>query len=144
MSLGEVVSITARQVDPRDPVFRDLPLVNGENIESGSGRLLYRRSAASEGVISPKYLFQTGDVLYSKLRPYLRKAVLADGPGLCSADMYPLRPIDESIEPTWLVFLLLSPTFTGYTSRESARARMPKLNREQLLRFRFSLPEVET
>ena len=143
VSLGEVVSIAARQVDPRDSVFRDLALVNGENIESGTGRLLYRRSAASEGVISPKYLFEAGDVLYSKLRPYLRKAVVAEGPGLCSADMYPLRPIGGSIDPNWLVFLLLSGTFTDYASQESARARMPKLNREQLLRFKFVLPDLE-
>lgn len=125
-------------------MFQDLPLVNGENIESGTGRLLYRRSAASEGVISPKYLFEAGDILYSKLRPYLRKAVVADGPGLCSADMYPLRPIGGSIDPNWLVFLLLSTTFTDYASEESARARMPKLNREQLLRFRFTLPDIKT
>lgn len=144
VSLAEVVSITAPQVDPRDPMFQDLPLVNGENIESGTGRLLYRRSAASEGVISPKYLFEAGDILYSKLRPYLRKAVVADGPGLCSADMYPLRPIGGSIDPNWLVFLLLSTTFTDYASEESARARMPKLNREQLLRFRFTLPDIKT
>jgi type I restriction enzyme S subunit len=142
VSLGEVVFIVARQVDPQLPQFASLPLTNGENIEPGTTRLLFRRSARDEQAISPKYEVVTGDVVYSKLRPYLRKVVVADEPGLCSADLYPLRPDQARVDPHWLAWMLVSERFTRYASQESARARMPKLNREQLLSYRFDLPPL--
>src|SRR4051794_40005231 len=89
--LGDVVSIVANQVDPRLLRYATLPSINGENIESGTTRILFRRTAAEERAISPKYEVAVGDIVYSKLRPYLKKAVVADEPGLCSADAYPLR-----------------------------------------------------
>ena len=141
--LGDVCAITAHQVDPRDPAFSGLPLINGENIVSGRCRLSFARTAADEGVISPKYIFRPRDVLYSKLRPYLRKAVVAETPGLCSADMYPLTVDPTQLDPHWLCWQLVSDGFTGYANRASARARMPKLNREQLLAYEFKLPALE-
>ena len=61
--------IKAPQVDPTLPEYGDLPHVSGENIESGTGRLLEVRSAADDGMTSGKYLFESGDVLYSKFHP---------------------------------------------------------------------------
>lgn len=142
VSLGEVCVIEAPQVDPKLPEFGQLPHVNGENIESGTGRLLEVRSAAEDGMASGKYLFKPGDVLYSKLRPYLRKAALVDFRGLCSADMYPMRALEDRLDSRFLKWLLLSAEFTAYADEESRRARMPKLNREQLLSWLAPLPSV--
>ena len=80
------------QVDPRRSPYRDWILVAPDHIESGSGRLLFTATAAEQQAISGKYVFEADDVVYSKIRPYLRKAVLVSHGGLCSADMYPLRP----------------------------------------------------
>ena len=140
--LGDVISIVAKQVDPRLPEYSLLPFINGENIESGTTRLLFRRTAAEEAVISGKYLVATGDVVYSKLRPYLRKVVVATEPGLCSADSYPLCPDLNALDPQWLAWMLASDRFTRYATDASSRARMPKLNREQLFAFRFELPNL--
>jgi restriction endonuclease S subunit len=139
VKLGEVCEISARQVDPTKEEYRDLPHVNGENIESGTGRLLEVRSAAEDCMTSGKYLFGKGVVLYSKLRPYLKKATIADFDGLCSADMYPLSAKPESLLPRFLLTLLLSESFTEYAVSESQRARMPKLNREQLFAYQIPL-----
>ena len=143
LRLAELASIVAPLVDPRQPEYRDLPLVNGETIESGAGRLRFGRSASDESAISPKYLFRPGDVLYSKLRPYLRKAIVAKVAGLCSADMYPLHVDRARLDPEWLMWHLLGPAFTQDAVQESGRARMPKLNRAQLLSYRFSLPPLD-
>ncbi len=137
-SLGETCEIVARQVDPKLPEFGALPHVNGENIESGTCRLLYLNTAAQEGMRSGKYLFEAGDVLYSKLRPYLRKVAVVDFRGVCSADMYPIRVNRELLDPHFAAWLLLSDEFTRYADDESRRARMPKLNRDQL--FAWSAP----
>lgn len=141
--LGDIAEVAAQQVDPRLPQFASMPLVNGENIESGTCRITFHRTASEEGVISPKYLFRPGDVLYSKLRPYLRKAVVAESVGLCSADMYPITVDKALVDSGYLCWLLVSHLFTAYAVAESARARMPKLNREQLFRFSLHLPPLD-
>ena len=84
-------SIAKGQVDPKDAEFKRLPLIAPNHIEAGTGKLLFIETANEQGAESGKYLFCRGDVLYSKIRPSLRKACLAEIDGLCSADMYPIR-----------------------------------------------------
>lgn len=143
VTLGDICAITAKQVDPRIAEFGALPHVNGKNIESGTSRILHLETASKAGLISGKYLFEAGDVLYSKLRPYLRKVVVAESRGVCSADMYPIRVDREMIDPRFLAWLLVSDEFTKYATEESARARMPKLNRQQLFAWETALPPIE-
>jgi type I restriction enzyme M protein len=143
VKLGEVCRIDAPLVDPKLPQFRSLPHVSGENIESGTGALLKLRSAAEDKVISGKYAFKAGAVLYSKLRPYLCKAALAASDGLCSADMYPLMVEDSQVDARFLLHILLSDHFTRYAVELSGRARMPKLNREDLMSYEIPLPPLD-
>ena len=142
--LADLVIIDGVLVDPKLPKFANLPHVNGENMESGTGRLTAVRSAAEDKMTSGKYLFDPGCVLYSKLRPYLRKAAFASFRGLCSADMYPIRTNPNELAPEFLLWLLLSERFTAYAIDLSHRARMPKLNREQLLSYSIPLPPLDT
>ena len=140
--MGEVCRVVEGQVDPREPEYRYLPHINGEVIESGTGRLLELRTAAEDRLISGKYLFERGMVLYSKLRPYLRKVTIAPSRGVCSADMYPLVFDAQRVDPLFAMFTLLADPFTAYAIKESQRARMPKLNRDQLLAWRIPLPDT--
>jgi type I restriction enzyme S subunit len=119
-----------------------LPHVSGENIVSGTSDLMNLRSAKEDGMTSGKYLFEAGDVLYSKLRPYLRKATLAPCRGLCSADMYPIRVKRSLLDAEFATWLLLSRPFTEYAVAKSERSRMPKLNREQLFAWETPLAPV--
>lgn len=140
--LGEVSSIEASLVDPTLAEFRDLPHVGADRIESESGRLLPTRTAAEDHLISSKFLFGPEDVLYSKIRPSLRKAALPTFRGLCSADVYPLRPSSEMTREYLWVYLL-SDHFTAMANSLSARANMPKLNRTQLESITVLVPPVE-
>lgn len=137
-----VVSLPSGVFNPYSGV-KTSPHVSAENIEPETGQLLPVRTAAEDRVTSGKYLFEPGCVLYSKLRPYLRKAVLVDFRGLCSADMYPIITKEERLSPEFLVWLLLSQDFSEYAENASRRARMPKLNREQLFGFEMALPPIE-
>jgi type I restriction enzyme S subunit len=65
-----------------------------------------------------------------------------DFEGLCSADMYPLAPTVSQITRDYLYYLLLSKPFTEYAIRGSARAGMPKVNREHLFEFLTWLPPL--
>jgi type I restriction enzyme S subunit len=115
--------------------------IGGANIVSGTGELLNLQTAADENLISGKFLFTPQDVIYSKIRPKLRKVVRPDFSGLCSADSYPLRPIDDRTHRDFLFYLLLSRKLTDYAVSGSNRAGIPKVNREHLMAFEFTLPK---
>ena len=139
----EVCAITSRLVDPRKKEFLDLTHVGAGNIESKTGLFVDLKTAREEGLISGKFLFDKSMVLYSKIRPYLMKVARPGFAGLCSADMYPLAPIPNIITRDYLFHLLLSKHFTDYAIQGSARAGMPKVNREHLFEFRVWLPDVK-
>lgn len=141
--LGEVCTITSNLVDPRKEEFRDLIHVGAANIEPQTGVFVGLKTARDEGLISGKFLFDESMVLYSKIRPYLMKVARPGFSGLCSADMYPLAPLPNQITRDYLFHLLLSKPFTDYAIQGSARAGMPKVNREHLFDFRVWLPDVE-
>lgn len=140
-AFGEQVEIASGQVDPRERPYSAMLHVGPEHIESGSGRLLALSSAAETGLISGKYLFTGLDVLYSKIRPYLRKAALPNFTGICSADMYPLRP-KPGLDRQFLFFWLLSDPFTKVIVPSQARTGIPKVNRQQLNATPLPLPPL--
>ena len=141
--LSEVCAITSTLVDPRKVEFLDLTHVGAGNIESRTGTFVDLKTAREEGLISGKFLFDKSMVLYSKIRPYLMKVARPSFDGLCSADMYPLAPFPKEITRDYLFHLLLSKRFTDYAIEGSARAGMPKVNREHLFEFKVSLPSVK-
>lgn len=137
-----VVDIAEGQIDPEDATHSDRTLIAPNHIESGTGRLLARETASEQGAISGKYPCRRGDVLYSKIRPALRKATIAEEDCLCSADMYPLRP-RELLASRYLLYLIVSKPFTEWAVLESDRVAMPKINRESLNDLRIPVPPVQ-
>jgi len=138
---GDVVLLDAKMVDPRESKYSSLVHIGPDRITKGSGKLLPGLTADEEGLISKKFLYDESYVLYSKIRPYLRKCALAKGPGLCSADMYPIKVKDGLATREFVWMLLLSDYFTSYTETLPDRASIPKLNRNELSKFEFSLPD---
>ncbi len=139
--LGEICYIDARLADPKQAALADLPHVGVEKIESGTGRVLALRSASEDGVVSSKFLFGPEDVLYSKIRPELRKAAFPQITGLASADIYPLRPKPGCIAE-FLLILLLSDEFSEMAIAKSGRTKMPKVNREELFSIEVPVPQI--
>ncbi|MBF4548700.1 restriction endonuclease subunit S [Pseudoclavibacter sp. VKM Ac-2888] len=137
--LLNLVSIRSGQVDPKLPQYRDMPLVAPDHIESGTGRLLATRSAKEQGAISGKYVVNPGDIIYSKIRPYLMKAYRADFHALCSADMYALAP-RRGADGRYILNLLLGRVFTNFAIGESMRSGIPKINREGLAGYELLVP----
>lgn len=143
-TIGDVVSIDSVLIDPREDEYLDLLHVGGANIVSGTGEIKDLKTAREENLISGKFVFTPGHVVYSKIRPYLRKVIRPDFRGICSADIYPLNPKTERITADYLFYLLLSRDFTNYANVVSNRAGMPKVNRTQLFAYEFKLPDLET
>ncbi len=139
--LGDVVTIASGQSDPKEAKFQDSLFVAPDDIESGTGRLINRRTVAEAHAISGKYRFDKFEVLYSKIRPYLMKVYRPHESGLCSADIYPLRP-KSMLEAAYLALVLLSLSFTDYTRTCSDRTGIPKINRIDLFKYRLTLPSL--
>ena len=70
------------------------------------------------------------------------KACRPDFSGLCSADVYPLVPIPKRLDRGMLFHILMSSEFTDYAEAGSARAGMPKVNRDHLFKYEVWLPDV--
>jgi type I restriction enzyme, S subunit len=141
--LSDVASIESKLADPKEEPYKSMYHVGAGNIESRTGRMFELQTAEQEKLISNKFPFDESMVLYSKIRPYLRKASLPDFKGICSADMYPLSPNESKLNRTFLFHLLMSKFFTEYAISGSARAGMPKVNRNHLFAFEFPLPPFE-
>ncbi len=127
-----VTQITSGQIDPRQPEYRDLVLVAPNHIESGTGCITHEETANEQGADSGKYKVEPRQIIYSKIRPNLRKAAIATKQCLCSADMYPITVKKSELHPMFLLHVLLSEPFTKYTVDCSLRVAMPKINRDAL------------
>ena len=123
--------VQSGQVDPQEPEYAEMILIAPDHIEGSTGRLSEVTSAEEQGAISGKYLCQEGAILYSKIRPGLRKVALYDAECLCSADMYAIYS-GRNLVRLYLFYFLLTDAFTSYAELESLRVAMPKVNREAL------------
>ena len=139
--LEELCEIKSILVDPTEEQYRSLIHVGGANIVSGTGELIELKTAAEEELTSGKFTFDDNDVLYNKIRPYLIKVSRPNFSGLCSADMYPLTS-KKGMTRDYLYYILVSRDFTDYAIMNSARAGMPKLNRQALFAYKCMVPPL--
>jgi type I restriction enzyme S subunit len=127
-TFSTVAKIAANLVPPQD--WPDLPHIAPDNIARNTGQLLPYRTVREDKVISANHLFSPGQLLYSKIRPYLNKCVRVDFAGLCSADMYPL---DSYIDTSYLHNYILSRRFvSSVTEAAGSRTVLPKTNQQQM------------
>lgn len=136
----DCVEINAKLVDPKEEQYFNLPHIGPGNIEKFTGQLLNYELVKNENLISGKYEFENQDVIYSKIRPELNKVAFPEFKGLCSADTYPIRTIKGVMDPYFLFQQLLSYKFIKYSISVSMRTGMPKINRNELAGFTFTIP----
>jgi type I restriction enzyme S subunit len=136
------VYVQEGQVNPEEEPYRSMLLIAPNHIESGTGRLLYTETAHEQSAESGKYLCNAGDVIYSKIRPALRKVCIAPENCLCSADMYPLRGTSKLLN-VFLKWFILSAPFSALADLESQRVAMPKINRESLKVVWLAVPSLQ-
>lgn len=138
-TFADVVQIAQDLVSPRE--VPTLPHVAPNHIESVTGRLQGVTTVAEDEVISPKQRFHPGQVLFSKIRPYLRKATVVDFEGVCSADMYPLWP-SQAISRDYLFRWLVSEDFRDEALSYQGRTLLPKINQDGLNATRLPVPPL--
>ena len=112
-----------------------------EDIEKDTGIVLQKIRKAERNASSTKHLFHKGQVLYSKLRPYLNKVVLADEDGYCTSEILPLE-FERNILPQYARYYLMSPAFLGYANKCSYGVKMPRLGTADGKKAIISVPPL--
>lgn len=123
-----IATIKSNLVPPT--FYLEHPQISPENIAKNTGKLLSYSTVEDSGIISGNHLFYKGQIIYSKIRPNLNKAIIAPFDGLCSADMY---PIEAKINSKYLLYAMLSKHFVEQvTLIMQDRVKMPKINQDEL------------
>ena len=133
---GNCVNVDTKDIDEEAWVL-DL-----EDIEKDSDKVIHKIRKYERDSSSTKHLFKKGQVLYSKLRPYLNKVVLADEEGFCTSEILPLN-FSNVVEPQYALYYLMSPTFLKYANRCSYGVKMPRLGTADGRKAVFPLPPFE-
>lgn len=131
-NLGEVCD-----VDKCQGIYKNLPYVGLEQIESQTGRFI--GSTEPFGVKSSTFKFSPEHVLYGRLRPYLNKVMLPDFTGHCSTEIFPLKP-RPGLSRKFLQYWFLREATVEQIDATSTGARMPRANMNAVLDFEFPLP----
>lgn len=98
----------------------------------------------SDKVSSIQSEFHKGDILYGKLRPYFNKIFMPDFNGICSSEIWVIRPSDAGLaNPTFLYYSLFDSRFSIFVNSHSNGTRMPRGNWEQSSKYIINLPPLD-
>lgn len=120
----------------------DAWLLDLEDIEKDTGRLLNRIKVGDRKSSSSKHVFRKGMVLYSKLRTYLNKVSVADMDGYCTSEILPLD-FGKDVDAGYARLILMSPFFLDYTAQCGYGMKMPRFGTEDGRRALFPLPPLK-
>ena len=111
-----------------------------EDIEKG-GRLLCLKSVGERKAIGDKTYFSEGDILYSKLRPYLLKILIAPKNGICTPEIIPFTCYG-CISKEFVVNLLKSAYVDDYINSVTFGVKMPRVSTETMVSLVIPLPPL--
>mgnify|MGYP002615877973 FL=1 len=111
-----------------------------EDIEKG-GRLLNIKTVGERKAIGDKTIFNRGDILYSKLRPYLLKILVAPEEGICTPEIIPFTCYGN-ICKDYIVSFLKSPYVDDYINSVTFGVKMPRVSTETMTSLLVPLPPL--
>jgi type I restriction enzyme S subunit len=136
---GDIVTLRKERIDPRRSGPQEF-CVELEHIEQGTGRLLGH--TAIESSSSLKSVFQKNDVLFGKLRSYLRKYWLASREGVCSTEFWVLSGRSSLLDPQFLFQLIKTDRFIEVAS-SAYGTHMPRSDWNVVENHEVNLPPVK-
>lgn len=123
IDFSKSITVSSKEIDDDDWVL-DL-----EDIEKDSGKLLTKKRFSEVKSKSDKHKFRLGNVLYSKLRPYLNKVILADEDGYCTTEI--LAFDFGEVDNCYAQIYLMSPFFVDYAMAGAYGVKMPRVGSER-------------
>lgn len=137
-AFGECAVLVRDIVSPTG--MGDMPYIGLEHV--GQGTLSLVGSGFATEVTSAKSRFKSNDVLFGKLRPYLRKVVQVHFDGICSTDFWVVRPT-EGVDAGYLFHVMASQEFVDVATRGSEGTKMPRAKWDFVSQIHLRLPPLE-
>ena len=139
-------TMAIKQVAPEEPSRErqtgTVWILNLDMIESHTGKIIDKVYDEDTNLLSVAP-FDEGNVLYSKLRPYLNKVVIPKGKGYATTELVPLRPNQEYLNLTFFSYLLRGDDFVTYANTISSGTKMPRMPLNDLRNYQCILPPME-
>ena len=131
----------APEIPSKEQLSGKIWLLNLDMIESNTGRVIKKVYEDVENALSVQS-FDEGNVLFSKLRPYLNKVVIPDEPGMATTELVPLRPEPSKLHKVFLSHLLRGNQFVNYANDIAGGTKMPRMPLTELRNFDCILPPM--
>lgn len=132
-------SYTKKKINAQnaDPKMWGLDL---EDIEKG-GRLLDQKTVGERKAVGDKTIFDSGDILYSKLRPYLLKILVAPDCGICTPEIVPFK-VFGNIVPDYIVAFLKCPYVDTVINSVTYGVKMPRVGTKTMTELLVPIPPL--
>ena len=140
--LGECTSYTQtkEKISAKD-ISPDAWSLDLEDIEKETGKIVKYCTAGQRGIIGDKVVFHKGQVLYSKLRPYLKKILVAPNDGVCTSELVPFCAYGEILSQ-FIVYLLKTSYVDYVTSIAAYGTNMPRVGKGIMPNLLVPLPPL--
>lgn len=132
-------SQTKPKISPKD-ITDDMWSLDLEDIQKESGAILTRTTASERKITGDKVLFYKGQVLYSKLRPYLKKILVAPANGICTPELVPFNTY--LVYANYIVYVLRSPHIDYVVNSVTYGVKMPRVGTETMVNLLIPLPPL--
>lgn len=136
-TLGQVVELSKNKIEPKKSNAKKY--IGLEHIESDTGRII--GNGISSDVKSTKSTFNSGDILYGRLRPYLNKVCIPEFSGICSTDILVLKP-HKFMSTLFLCLYLQTPGFVRFATDKSQGVNLPRIKFSMMRKYVVSLPPL--
>lgn len=133
---SEIASLCKGKYTPKQE--ETLHCIELEHLEQQTGQIIGYASSNEQN--SVKSVFHKGDVLFGKLRPYLRKYALPEYDGVCSSEIWVLHP-EPNIDSGFLFYLIQSESFIA-AANISSGTKMPRAEWSKVSNESFFIPEL--
>ena len=130
---------TKVKISPKD-IRGDMWSLDLEDIQKETGAILVKTKASERKITGDKVMFYKGQVLYSKLRPYLKKILVAPDDGICTPELVPFDTylIDEN----YISYVLRSPHIDYVINSVTYGVKMPRVGTDTMINLLIPLPSL--
>jgi type I restriction enzyme S subunit len=134
----DIAILSNKKYYPKDDV-RNYRCIELEHIEQETGRINGWSNSTEQK--SAKTYFKSGDILYGKLRPYLRKYYLAEFNGVCSTEIWVINSKTNFVDNGYLFYLIQTKKFNN-AANISTGTRMPRADWKYIKNTIFKIPPL--
>ena len=130
---------TKEKVSPKD-ITGDMWSLDLEDVQKDTGSILVKTKASERKISGDKVKFHKGQGLYSKLRPYLKKILVAPDDGICTPELVPFDTY--LIDANYIAYVLRSPHIDFVINSVTYGVKMPRVGTDTMTNLLIPLPPL--